>query len=306
MAPPPTAAQDAVVANHALRLEQNAPGAYFVDSSCIDCDLCRQIAPETFGRDRHAAQSIVRAQPAVDAARLRASMALVACPTSSIGSSDKAFARAAAAAFPEPIDGEVSFVGYASESSYGASSYLIRRQAGNVLVDSPRAAKPLLARIEALGGVATMFLTHRDDVADHAVFARTFGATRVLHAADVSHDTRDVERRIDGDAPRRIDDDLLAIPVPGHTRGSAALLYRDTYLFTGDHLWADDDHPGELEAGRGVCWYSWQEQTRSMERLLEHDFTWVLPGHGRRLQAQSPGAMRAAVERLTRRMRAAR
>jgi ferredoxin len=130
MAPPPTAAQDAVVANHALRLEQNAPGAYFVDSSCIDCDLCRQIAPETFGRDRHAAQSIVRAQPAVDAARLRASMALVACPTSSIGSSDKAFARDAAAAFPEAIDGEVSFVGYAASrrtyATTGSATYELR------------------------------------------------------------------------------------------------------------------------------------------------------------------------------------
>ena len=29
------------------------------------------------------------------------------------------------------------------------------------------------------------------------------------------------------------------IPVPGHTRGSAALLHGST-LFTGDHLWADD------------------------------------------------------------------
>lgn len=62
-------------------------------------------------------------------------------------------------------------------------------------------------------------------------------------------DTRDVERVLDGDGPWRLDDDLLAIAVPGHSRGSCALLYRETFLFTGDHLWAADDGAG-LAAGR--------------------------------------------------------
>ena len=29
----------------------NVPGKFYVDSSCIDCDLCRETAPENFGRD---------------------------------------------------------------------------------------------------------------------------------------------------------------------------------------------------------------------------------------------------------------
>lgn len=64
------------------------------------------------------------------------------------------------------MDDDVCFCGYASEQSYGAQSWLIVRRDGNVLVDSPRAAKPLLAEIERLGGVRFMFPTHRDDVAD--------------------------------------------------------------------------------------------------------------------------------------------
>jgi ferredoxin len=36
------------MANAGLRLAENAPGDFFVDSTCIDCDACRQIAPETF------------------------------------------------------------------------------------------------------------------------------------------------------------------------------------------------------------------------------------------------------------------
>ena len=46
-----------------------------------------------------------------------------------------------------------------------------------------------------------MFLSHRDDVADHAAFARRFGCKRVLHRVDVGDGTRDVERRLEGDEP---------------------------------------------------------------------------------------------------------
>jgi glyoxylase-like metal-dependent hydrolase (beta-lactamase superfamily II) len=224
-------------------------------------------------------------------------MALVACPTSSIGTLSKADVSAAARALPEPIDNEVHYCGYAAESSFGASSYLIRRPRGNVLVDSPRAARPLLRRLEELGGVRHLFLTHRDDVADHARFRDHFGCERILHRADLAPGTAAIERPLDGSAPIRLDDDLVANPVPGHTRGSTALLYRNRYLFTGDHLWASEDD-GALEASRGVCWYSWPEQIRSMERLADFEFEWVLPGHGRRYHAQSPSEMRAAIRQL--------
>jgi glyoxylase-like metal-dependent hydrolase (beta-lactamase superfamily II)/ferredoxin len=283
------------MARLADRLSSNAPGDFFVDDSCIDCDLCRQIAPGTFAEA--GGQSTVRAQPADAAQTHRALMALVTCPTSSIGTTRKLDAKAAARAFPEAVGGDVYFCGYASESSYGAASWLVRRPDGNVLVDSPRAAGPLMERIEALGGVRLMFLTHRDDVADHRAFAKRFGCERVLHREDVSGDTRDVERILDGDAPVALAPDLLAIPVPGHTRGSTALLFGDT-LFSGDHLWSDE--AGGLEAGRDVCWYSWPTQLRSIARLAEHRFTRVLPGHGRPWTAPSPEAMRAELLRVSR------
>jgi glyoxylase-like metal-dependent hydrolase (beta-lactamase superfamily II) len=196
---------------------------------------------------------------------------------------------------------DVFYCGYAAESSFGAASYLVRREGGNVLVDSPRAARPLMDRVEALGGVGTMFLTHRDDVADHALYASRFRCTRVLHARDLGSDTRDVERRLEGAGPVPLAADLIAIPTPGHTRGSMVLLYRGTYLFTGDHLWGADDGEG-LAAGRSVCWYSWAEQTRSMEKLLAHDFEWVLPGHGPRFHAPA-ARTRAALEKLIAQMK---
>ena len=283
------------------RLPENAPGDFFVDASCIDCATCRTLAPRVFARSDAIGLSVVGCQPSSEAEALRAKMALVSCAVSAIGTASKVAVHDAVRALPDPILSDVLYCGYASESSYGAASYLVVREDGNVLVDSPRAARPLMGGIEALGGVRTMFLSHVDDVADHALFARRFACERVMHAADAGGALHEVERKLRGHDPVALAPDLLAIPVPGHTRGSAVLLYRGQVLFTGDHLWGSADGK-RLEAGRGVCWYSWTEQTRSMARLLDFDFEWVLPGHGARLHAPK-GRMREELERLIARMK---
>src|SRR5579885_640492 len=268
------------MANPSRRLAENVAGDFYVDDSCIDCDACRQIAPAVF-RD-HGEQSSVFHQPETDEEVRRALMSIVACPTSSIGTTRKYDARAGVGSFPELLDGNVYYCGFNSESSFGAWSYLVVRSeedGGNVLVDSPRFTRPLVRKIEAMGGVRTIFLTHRDDVADYAKFASHFGATRVMHADDNAA-RFGVERVVEGDDAVRLDTDLVVIPTPGHTRGHAALLYKDKYLFTGDHLaWSPTRNT--LTAFRSVCWYSGAVQTRSMERLLDYSFEWVLPGHGR-------------------------
>jgi glyoxylase-like metal-dependent hydrolase (beta-lactamase superfamily II)/ferredoxin len=277
------------------KLNGNAPGEFYVDSSCIDCDLCRQIAPETFREDQDA--SVVRRQPATPEETLRAEMALVTCPTASIGTIGKRDLTAALEAFPEPIEDGVYFCGYASESSFGASSYLIVRPGGNVLVDSPRFTAPLARRIDAMGGVRWMFLTHQDDVADHRRFRERFGCDRIMHAGDAFFP---VERKIEGPDPVRLEDDLAILPTPGHTAGHQALLYRDRFLFTGDHVWWDPDER-RLSASRRYCWYSWSEQRRSMRRLLDVPFEWILPGHGARHHAEAP-VMREQIGDLLARM----
>jgi glyoxylase-like metal-dependent hydrolase (beta-lactamase superfamily II)/ferredoxin len=271
----------------------NAPGSFFVDSTCIDCGTCYEYLPWVF---REAGDhSRVAHQPEGSSDRLHALRALLACPTGSIGSDSVADLREAGDGFPEPIEEEVSFCGFTSEKSYGAWSYFIQRAAGNVLVDSPRAVPALLDRLERLGGVATMVLSHQDDVADHARFRERFHCRRVLHEADRAAATLEVEQPVSGDAPVSLADDLLFIPTPGHTAGSACLLYRRKYLFTGDHLgW--NPRQGRLSASRSYCWHDWPTQLRSLERLLAYDFTWVLPGHGTAHRAGSPEAMRSDLE----------
>jgi len=268
------------MANTSRRLAENVPGDFYVDDSCIDCDACRQIAPTVF-RD-HGEQSSVFHQPETEDEVKRALMSIVACPTSSIGTTRKYDARVGVEAFPERVDGGVYYCGFNAESSFGAWSYLVARpegEGGNILIDSPRFTRPLVRKIEALGGVRTIFLTHRDDVADHARFASHFRAERVMHADDNAA-RYGVEHVIEGEDAARLDRELVVIPTPGHTRGHTVLLYKDKYLFTGDHLaWSPTRET--LIAFRSACWYSWPVQTRSMERLLDYSFEWVLPGHGR-------------------------
>src|SRR5213594_1317860 len=211
------------MADRRRRLPENVAGDFFVDDTCIDCDACRAIAPATF--HDHGAQSSVYRQPENPETRWQALKALVTCPTASIGTESEADdVSAAVAAYPERIDENVYFCGFTSEESFGGWSYLIVRppeRGGNVLVDSPRFTQPLVRRIRELGGIRQTFLSHTDDVADHAAD----GASRL-----------GVELVVDGTAPVPVDADLVVIPTPGHTRGHLVLLYRDRFLFTGDHL----------------------------------------------------------------------
>jgi glyoxylase-like metal-dependent hydrolase (beta-lactamase superfamily II) len=280
------------MARRELAVVQNAPGELFVDDTCIECDTCRELAPEVFG-STESGQSFVRQQPRGDPEWRVALHAVLSCPTASIGADRSS--RDAARDLPVPVDGPVHRCGYSSEDSYGAQSYFLQRRDGNVLVDSPRFVAPLAKRIEDLGGIRWMFLTHRDDVADHARFRERFRCDRVLHRDDAFFD---VELPLDGD--RDLAPGLRVLHLPGHTRGSCALLVDDTYLFTGDHLWSDGE--GHLEMGRSVSWYSWAEQKRSLRRLLDFRFEWVLPGHGRSLHLPAD-RMRAEVEALDRRLR---
>jgi glyoxylase-like metal-dependent hydrolase (beta-lactamase superfamily II)/ferredoxin len=286
------------MANPRKRVPENVPGDFFVDSTCIDCDACRQIAPSVFGEA--ADTSYVKAQPVPGDGRRQALRALLACPTGSIGCDGDDDPKAVLTDFPLPIEGPVSYCGFNSPKSYGGNSYFIEDAAGNWLIDSPRFVAPLVRRLEALGGIAHVFLTHRDDVADAERFARHFGCRRVIHQDELSSQPG-AEVVLRGDGPWELGPGVLAVPTPGHTRGHCVLLYRDRFLFTGDHLAWDRD-ARRLTAFEDYCWYSWPQQAGSMARLASYRFEWVLPGHGQRVKLPAD-EMRRQVERLAGSMR---
>ncbi len=269
------------MANFSKRLPRNVRGDFFVDSTCIDCDTCRQLAPRIFGEaDDH---SFVQHQPKSDDEKRQATRALLACPTGSIGTTGANDSQAVLGDFPLTIEDEVSYCGFTSADSFGGSSYLVRHPEGNWLVDSPRFVAPLVRRIEDLGGIDAIFLTHQDDVADADKWAKHFSARRIIHRGDLDS-SPDSEMVLEGNEPVRLGNgDFLAIPTPGHTAGHLALLYRQRFLFSGDHVWWSRKRRF-LTASKSVCWDSWSEQTRSMERLADHRFEWILPGHGERVR----------------------
>jgi glyoxylase-like metal-dependent hydrolase (beta-lactamase superfamily II) len=251
------------------------------------------MAPASF--DRVGEYSRVYAQPQTGEEEDAALRSLIACPTASIGTVDRARVREAAGWFPQRIEGEVYFCGFHAEASFGATSYLIRRPEGNILVDSPRFAAPLVRKLEALGGVRWLFLTHIDDVADHQKYADHFGCTRVMHRLDWRERVAEVEWWVEGNDPVALAPGAQIWPTPGHTEGSACLHVDATYLFTGDTL-AWQPKWEQVYAFRRACWHDWEILRASVERLQALPFRWLLPGHGAPIEL-APGSSAAELRR---------
>ena len=280
--------------NQRVRRPENAPGAFYVDSSCINCDVCRRIAPETFSKI--GPQSAVHCQPPAsspsslgDPTTAAAAAALISCPTASIhaeGLELSAVAATAATFLPCAVPGVVPaseggppvlFLGYTSGKSFGASAYLLLRpkdEGGNIMVDSPRFDARLASKIQALGGAEFIFLTHRDDVADHARWASRLGSRRVMHSLECNakQGTDAVEAKLEGSGPWTLrdcrggeegreggeagDGDVRFVLQPGHTEACVAMLHAPSKaLFSGDVVscgsdagWFSEDGSPRLHA----------------------------------------------------------
>jgi len=252
----------------------NAPGEWYADTHCIDCSGARTVAPGLIVR--RGGQSVFARQPETAEERMMAWRARLLCPTASVRTESPV--EAPAGIFPEEMTSGIYRLGYNARSSWGAHSFLVRRTAGNVMIDAPRWTKAVIARLEDWGGLADILLTHRDDVADADRYAERFHSRVWIHEADRAAAPY-AANILSGRKPAGIAPDLLAIPVPGHTEGSVVYLHDRRCLFTGDSLaWSFERN--DLAAFRDACWYSWPEQLRSLRRLLAYEFEWVLAGHG--------------------------
>lgn len=67
------------------KVKENVGGAYYVDSSCIDCDVCRDTAPDNFKRSDANSYSFVFNQPATPEEKAACEEALTCCPVEAIG-----------------------------------------------------------------------------------------------------------------------------------------------------------------------------------------------------------------------------
>jgi glyoxylase-like metal-dependent hydrolase (beta-lactamase superfamily II) len=101
-----------------------------------------------------------------------------------------------------------------------------------------------LDAIEALGGIAWQYLSHRDEVAPTlAVIHRRFGARLCCHQLEAPAVARVQAVDVAFDAPHSPLPGLEVLPTPGHTPGSSCFRVQSstglTYLFTGDTLFPD-------------------------------------------------------------------
>ena len=73
------------MADRELKYIDNAEGEYYVDQECIDCDLCREVAPTIYQRNDKEGHSFVVKQPEGNGEEEMAKEALDGCPVEAIG-----------------------------------------------------------------------------------------------------------------------------------------------------------------------------------------------------------------------------
>ena len=74
------------MASVADKHKDNVPGSFYTDTQCINCDLCRQTAPDHFARNDDKGYSYVSKQPTTDEEKALCQQALEECPVEAVGS----------------------------------------------------------------------------------------------------------------------------------------------------------------------------------------------------------------------------
>ena len=74
-----------VMADKDEKWPENVTGKFYVDEQCIDCDLCRETAPDFFTRNEDGGYSFVHAQPHGEEDVEACMEALEGCPVEAIG-----------------------------------------------------------------------------------------------------------------------------------------------------------------------------------------------------------------------------
>ncbi|MDX2226546.1 MAG: ferredoxin [Verrucomicrobiae bacterium] len=70
--------------DYSQRFEENVPGSYYVDRTCVHCKLCMDIAPDHFNQNDENV-GFVHAQPFDEASLRLCQKAKEHCPVSAIG-----------------------------------------------------------------------------------------------------------------------------------------------------------------------------------------------------------------------------
>jgi Metallo-beta-lactamase superfamily len=152
-------------------------------------------------------------------------------------------------------------------------AFILRRDAGNLLIYSAAGLESDAAAIEDLGGISRQYLNHRHEAmfASESVNAPLFVHEKERSAvAKASHVRATFSRR------HRLDKDFEVIPTPGHTPGATAFLWNngeERLLFTGDTIYlADGEWVAAVLGSSDRAAY-----VQSLELIRELDFDVLVP-----------------------------
>jgi len=87
------------------KVAESAPGRYYVDTQCIDCDVCRVTAPANFQREEEKGYSYVFRQPTSPDEEAGCQEAMDSCPVEAIGDDGEKFSTEPALRSPSGDSG---------------------------------------------------------------------------------------------------------------------------------------------------------------------------------------------------------
>ncbi len=73
------------MANPEDKVPESSEGRYYVDTQCIDCNLCREVAPNNFFHQEEGGYAYVGKQPDSEEEEDQCSEAMDSCPVEAIG-----------------------------------------------------------------------------------------------------------------------------------------------------------------------------------------------------------------------------
>jgi ferredoxin len=97
------------------RMADNVPGKFYVGNQCLDCDLCRETAPDNFDRNHEGGYSYVKKQPVNSEEEARCREAMEGCCTETIHEDGDTFDWAA---IPAPTPYHLTPEGQAQRASW--------------------------------------------------------------------------------------------------------------------------------------------------------------------------------------------
>jgi hypothetical protein len=154
-------------------------------------------------------------------------------------------------------------------------AFLLRREAGNLLIYSVTGLEADAAAIEDLGGISRQYLNHRHE----AMFASEWvNAPLFVHESESPAVAKESQSHVRATFSKRhrLDDDFEVIPTPGHTSGATAFLWDNgegRLLFPGDTIYlADGEWVAAVLGSSDRAAY-----LESLELIRELDFDVLVP-----------------------------